>query len=124
MKDFSNDIAKILDDYSDEVVKVVQQAEQAAGRATVRELKAIAPRDTGHTGYDRSFTTQKEGSGRDTAVIVYSKKPGLTHLLENGHAIVNQYGTYGRYNGKKHWAPAERVGIERFEKEIRDELGE
>ena len=123
MKDFSNDIAKILDDYSDEVAKVVQQAEQAAGRATVRELKALAPHDKGKTGYDRSFATKKEGSGRDASVIVYSKKPGLTHLLENGHAVSNQYGpTGGRANGKKHWAPAERVGIEKFESEIRNKL--
>lgn len=122
MNDFSEDIAKILDDYSDEVAKVAQQAEQAAGRATVRELKALAPHDKGKTGYDRSFATKKEGSGRDTAVTVYSKKPGLTHLLENGHVIKNQYGTYGRYNGEKHWAPAERIGIEKFEQEIRNKL--
>ena len=123
MNDFSNDIAKILDDYSDEVAKVVQQAEQAAGRATVRELKALAPHDKGKTGYDRSFATKKEGSGRDATVVVYSKKPGLTHLLENGHAVSNQYGpTGGRANGKKHWAPAERVGIEKFESEILNKL--
>lgn len=123
MKDFSNDIAKILDDYSDEVARVVQQAEQAAGRATVRELKALAPHDKGKTGYDRSFATKKEGSGRDATVIVYSKIPGMTHLLENGHAVSNQYGpTGGRANGKKHWAPAERVGIEKFESEILNKL--
>lgn len=123
MNDFSEDIAKILDDYSDNLTKVVQQAEQAAGRATVRELKALAPHDKGKTGYDRSFATKKEGSGRDAQVVVYSKKPGMTHLLENGHAIANQYGrTGGRTNGKKHWAPAERVGIEKFEQEIRNKL--
>lgn len=121
MNDFSEDIAKILDDYSDEVAKVVQQAEQAAGRATVRELKALAPQDRGK--YARSFATKKEGSGRDATVIVYSKMPGMPHLLENGHAVSNQYGMAGgRVNGKKHWAPAERVGNEKFEQEIRNKL--
>ena len=123
MNDFSNDIAKILDDYSDEVAKVVQQAEQAAGRATVRELKALAPHDKGKTGYDRSFASKKTGSGRASEYTVYSKVPGMTHLLENGHMVANQYGpTGGRANGKKHWAPAERVGIEKFEQEVRNKL--
>lgn len=125
MNDFSKDIEAILNDYSDEVSAVIEQASKVAAQATVKELKATAPRDKGRTGYSRSFAIKKSGTGRNTSYTAYSKVPNMTHLLEKGHAIANQYGRYGgRTNGKKHWAPAERIGIERFEKEIRDELGE
>lgn len=115
--DIGKEIANILDDYSDKAARVIEQAEKAAADLAVKELRANAPRDTGRTKYQSSFAKKKEGSGKSTAYTVYSKKPGLTHLLENGHAIVNQYGTYGRTNGIKHWTPAEQEGIEKFEHE-------
>lgn len=123
MNDFSEDLAKILDDYSDKTAKAIEHAEKTAASTTVRELKARAPRDKGRTGYERSFASKKEGFGRDSSYTVYSRKPGLTHLLENGHMIRNQYGTYGRTNGQDHWATAERIGNEKFEQEIRSKLG-
>ena len=87
MNDIGTEIAKILDDYSDKAARVIEQAERTAAQTAVRELKAKAPRDRGKTGYDRSFATKKTGSGRATEYTVYSKVPGMTHLLENGHRI-------------------------------------
>ena len=122
MNDIGTEIAKILDDYSDKAARVIEQAERTAAQTAVRELKAKAPRDRGKTGYDRSFATKKTGSGRATEYTVYSKVPGMTHLLENGHMVRNQYGTYGRASGQKHWAPAERIGIEKYESESQNKL--
>lgn len=35
--------------------------------------------------------------------VIYNKTyPGLTHLLNNGHIVKNQYGTYGRKDGDNH----------------------
>jgi hypothetical protein len=36
----------------------------------------------------------------------------LTHLLENGHIVRNQYGTYGRVNGDGHIKDAEQNAVE------------
>ena len=121
--DISKEIANILDDYSDKAVRKIEQAEKTAADLVVRELKANAPRDKGKTGYQSSFAKKKTGSGKNTTYTIYSKKPGMTHLLENGHAIANQYGRQGgRTRGTKHWAPAEQAGIEKFEREVRREL--
>ena len=35
--------------------------------------------------------------------VIYNKThPGLTHLLNNGHIVKNQYGTYDRKEGDNH----------------------
>ena len=47
--------------------------------------------------------TEKDGS-----IVVHNTNHfQLTHLLENGHVVINLYGTYGRTNGKKHIKPVE-----------------
>ena len=121
--DIDKEIANILDDYSDNAVRKIEQAEKSAADLVIRELKARAPRDKGKTGYQSSFAKKKTGSGKSTTYTIYSKIPGMTHLLENGHAIANQHGRYGgRTRGTKHWAPAEQEGIQKFEQEVRREL--
>jgi hypothetical protein len=50
----------------------------------------------------------------------------LTHLLEHGHAVANQYGEYGtKFNGQKvHIAPAEEKGNAELLEKLKSILGE
>ena len=47
-------------------------------------------------------------------MTLYSKVPGLPHLLENGHAKRGG----GRVPGKTHIAPVEQELIKQFEEQI------
>lgn len=116
--DISVEINKILSDYSDRAVKAVEMAEKSAAQFTGRQLKSTSPRKTGK--YASGWAAKKIGSGKSGGYIVYNRKPGLTHLLENGHAKRGG----GRVSGKKHIQPAERAGIEHFEREVMSKLEE
>lgn len=93
----------LLDDYMDEVQKVTDEAIEDTAKEAVTKLRNDSPKASGN--YAKGWTQKKDGKlGR----VVYNKTDyQLTHLLENGHVIKNQYGTYGRAPGIKHIAPVE-----------------
>ena len=97
-------LAEILEDYSQTVKEVKDKVFKQTAREAVQKLKDTSPRD--HGDYARSWSYKTE---RDGSCVVYSKAPHyrLTHLLENGHVIRNKKGTYGRTNGIKHIKPVE-----------------
>jgi hypothetical protein len=108
---------KILDD-------VIKDADEALGKCidkvskeSVQKLKNTSPKKTGD--YAKSWSI-KRGKGNER--VVYNKQYQLTHLLENGHVIVNAKGTYGRTNGIKHIAPVEEWASEELPREIEREL--
>ena len=105
---------ELLDEYSETVKEVVEDAAKTTAKACVNELKNTSPK--GPRGYARSWTSKKQDGGW----VVYNKEHyRLTHLLENGHAIVNQFGKQpGRVNAIKHIAPVEESGIEKFQIKI------
>ncbi|HHU3953542.1 TPA: HK97 gp10 family phage protein, partial [Streptococcus agalactiae] len=49
---------------------------------------------------------------------IHNRTPGLTHLLEYGHAKQNG----GRVEGRKHIAPVEKKAIQSFEDKLRQKL--
>ena len=104
----------LFDEYSERVIKVVEEAAKETAKECVNELRNTSPK--GPRGYARSWTTKKQDGGW----IVYNKEHyQLTHLLENGHVSANQYGTgYRRVPAIKHIAPVEQSGIEQFQIKI------
>lgn len=112
------DLGKILDDYTEEVREVVRKDIEATAKATAKELKQTSPKKTGE--YRKNWAAKKQGTGW----VVYNKAPTyrLTHLLENGHVIRNQAGTYGRKEGKKHIEPAERKAVDDLVRKIEEDL--
>lgn len=110
-------VADILDTFSFKVEEVTEQAAKKAAQDTRDKLKSSSPRDKGE--YAKSWVATKGGKYKGAKVsgyVVHNKDHyQLTHLLENGHIIRNQYGTYGRVNGQVHIAPAEREGNKEFE---------
>lgn len=95
-------MAELLDDYSQEVKDVLDESIKEVSKEAVEKLRNTSPKGTGK--YAKGWTVKKDGAGR----VVYNKTDyQLTHLLENGHVVKNQYGTYGRVSGIKHIKPVE-----------------
>ena len=94
---------ELLDDYVEEVQTVTNESIDETAAEACEKLRNTSPK--GATGrYAKGWAVKKDGDGR----VVYNKTDyQLTHLLENGHAIVNQYGTFGRVAPIKHIKPVE-----------------
>ena len=120
--DLAIEISAIYDQYSDEVVKALPDITKKAAKVAKDSLKANAPSKTGE--YKDSFTSKTTQNSSSISIEVYSKKPGLPHLLEYGHVIKNQYGVYGRTSARPHWAPAEEAANEEFEKQLQKKMEE
>ncbi|MGM9922991.1 MAG: HK97 gp10 family phage protein, partial [Bacillus sp. (in: firmicutes)] len=103
------EITKQLQTYTTEVEKKVKRAENKATTQAVNELKQTSPKNKG--GYAGGWAKKKTDEG----IVIYNKnKPGLTHLLEKGHAKVSG----GRVEGTPHIRPAEQKAIREFEKAV------
>ena len=89
MKSLKEQLAEILRDYSEELTEEVSQAVETTGKATTKELRAVSDRLHHRSGnYAKGWTVTKiEKTWKGIEVTVYNKnKPGLAHLLNNGHA--------------------------------------
>lgn len=107
-------IGVIFNEYENLTDEAVEKAARKAGRDAVQKLKNTSPKKSGE--YASGWATRKRGLG----VIVYNRKaPGLTHLLEYGHDIINKFGEYGRAPARVHIAPVEQAANQEFEDEIR-----
>lgn len=110
-------VSDILDTFSFKVQEATEEAAKRAAADTRDKLKRTSPRRTG--AYAKSWRSTKNGKSYGTKIdgyVVHNKDHyQITHLLENGHVIRNQYGTYGRVAGIPHIKPAEEAGNKEFE---------
>lgn len=117
----SNEIAKIMNDYSEEAKEALEEAAKSAAEATMNELRNTSP---GSGKYARSWNVKNQSTLTNPSYIVHNVKHyRLTHLLEYGHMISNQFGTYGREPAQPHIGNAEQKGIVEFENLIHKKLG-
>lgn len=108
------ELERILDKYADKVNESVDDVAGKIASDTAKDLKQTSPRKSGK--YAKGWAVKKDGSGR---YIVHNKTDyQLTHLLNNGHVVANQYGTYGRTTGDNHIGKA----ADKYEREFIDEL--
>lgn len=104
-------VGEILDAYGDQALRAIEEAAPKVGREARKELEAASPR--GNTGkpYAQGWTVKTEHGRLGIRVIVHNKsKPGLTHLLEFGHALRNG----GRSRAFPHIAPVNQAAQEKF----------
>lgn len=96
---FEVELLEILNNCIDEVEDISEKDFKVIAQDTAKELKTTSPRDDGT--YAQGWAMKKNG---DLDYVVYNKtRPGLTHLLENGHVIMNGTGRkYGSVGGRKH----------------------
>lgn len=113
--DLAQAVAQELAEYSQDVTDGVKKEVKQVAQNVVTELKQTSPRNSGD--YAKGWKSRIEYENpEDIRVRVYnSKKPQLTHLLENGHAKQNG----GRVNGTPHIGSAEQKAEKSLEGKVK-----
>ena len=116
-----------LEEYADLITEDMKEDVKKAAETVQKEIKAEAPVHSGEYPnrkrkpgtYKKSWKkkTTKETS-HELEVTVYSSQPGLTHLLEKGHAKRNG----GRTRAFPHIAPAQDKGEEQLLRDIERDI--
>ena len=105
MQDIAAQINRILSEYGDEVRREMKPVIKDVAEQGVRHLKKGSPKRPG-TGrhYASGWRVKVEEKRLEVSATLYnSTKPGLTHLLEKGHAKRGG----GRVDGIRHIEPVE-----------------
>ena len=111
----SDEIMDALEEYKEMTDEVVQTAVDTVSKETKKIVKAGSPVQTG--GYQKGWAVKKTSAkaGQVSITVYNRKKPGLTHLLEKGHAKRGG----GRVAGQPHIAPAEQYAVSELENKIK-----
>ena len=120
-------LIKELKNFRDIEARTLAEELIAAGKQAQKELRATAPRrKKGKTAgrYAKGWTVKSvDKKNGKFEVIVYNKTDyQLTHLLENGHALVRGGRTIGRVDPHPHIAQAEKNAIDKVERELQIKL--
>ena len=111
----SDEIMDALEEYKEMTDEVVQTAVDTVSKETKKIVQAGSPIKTG--GYQKGWAVKKTSAkaGQVSITVYNRKKPGLTHLLEKGHAKRGG----GRVAGQPHIAPAEQYAVSELENKIK-----
>ena len=120
--DISSQVKDTLDEYSVEFKRAVNNSFDVVAKKGVTQLKENSPKKTGDYAKGWDIVREKTRSGINDVTIRNKTDYQLTHLLENGHVIVNAKGTFGRTSPVKHIAPVEEFCETELPAEIEREL--
>lgn len=111
----AGEVAAMLEAYTDEVTEAVKAECKTVADECLKEIRAASPVKTGK--YKKGWKKKVEYEGKeDIRIRVYNAKyPGLTHLLEKGHAKVNG----GRVAAIPHIEPAEQHAAEKLVNKVK-----
>lgn len=116
------EISSLMEEYAADVNSDMKAEASKIAKETVKELKQTSPEGKGSKkghykdGWATKVVAEKTNS---LDIVIYNKKkPGLTHLLEKGHAKRGG----GRVEGKPHIGPAEQKAIKDYEKGLKARL--
>lgn len=114
--EMASEIVNILQEYKASVDVITEDSVRDATNAARARVRELSPHQNGKKTYSRNWRTRFINEGQTHIGIVYQGKwPGLTHLLEYGHAKVGEGG--GRTEAQAHIAPAqEEAGDELMQK--------
>ena len=115
---FASEISKILEQYKDDIVKDTDTLVKKMGQKGAKELKSASGIFGGTGDYAKGWKSKVTKSRFGATATIYNEKPGLPHLLENGHAKRGG----GRVAGRTHIAPVEQKLIEEFEKAVKEAI--
>lgn len=119
IRDFNAAVDKILKKYGDDLTEVTKRLVKKAGSEARDKLKQKSPKRTGK--YAAGWTTAEfMYDALGAHVIVHNKKkPGVAHLLENGHVKRNG----GRAPAYVHIKPVEGEVCKTLEDGIKKAIG-
>lgn len=111
----SETIQKLLDEYGDKAKEAIDLASKDTANKVKKELRSVSP---GSGKYKRSWSVKTEKGRLSTTSTVYSKLPGLPHLLEYPHMLRN-----GRASRPQvHIYPVYQRAEEQFEQDVKKRL--
>lgn len=118
----ASEIVKLMEEYASEVAADTKVEAKAVAREAVKELKQISPEGPGskkgHYKDGWASKVERENAVSINIKVYNKKKPGLTHLLEKGHAKRGG----GRVEGKPHISKVEKSAAENYEKRLKARL--
>lgn len=118
----AGEVMKLMEEYAADISANIKTEAKTAAKEAVKELKQTSPEGLGSKkGHYKDGWTSKVESENAVSVgirIYNRKKPGLTHLLEKGHAKRGG----GRVEGQPHISTAEENAIENYEKRLKERL--
>lgn len=98
--DLANTITNAVKYYTEDVTTAIEKEVDKTARRAAKLIGSKSPKSRGR--YAKGWTRKKVTIGGEVSHTIYNKyKPGLTHLLEKGHAKRGG----GRVAGKPHIAP-------------------
>ena len=109
------EITSILSEWENGIENVTEESVRAATNAARADVRARSPRSNDRPAsksYAQHWRTSFDFRGQVRKGIVYNTKYSLTHLLEYGHAKVNEGGWV---SGVEHIAPAQEQAAKDFE---------
>lgn len=115
VNDFTGEVTRICEVWTDEIVKEVNEAVESVGRKTAEDLKVAGGFEDRTGKYRRGWTVDIQKNRFGVTATVHNKEYQLTHLLEFGHAKQNG----GRTRAFPHIANAEEEAKKMLEEEIR-----
>lgn len=112
------EIEKILEDYGENVQQNINDIVGEMSKKGAKTLNQQSGQTFDGKKYRKSWTTQVETGRTSAQGTIYSKIPGLPHLLEHGHAKRDG----GRVDGRTHIAPVEEALAREFEQKVKSKL--
>lgn len=110
-------ISDILSKYADDTTAGLQQATKEVAQAGAKAINSEAGAKFKGKKYRSSWTYEVKNSRFGSEATIYSKKPGLPHLLEHGHAV--RGGGRAPVPGKPHIEPVNQEIERDFERKVR-----
>lgn len=118
----AGEVMKLMEEYAADISADMKTEAKTVAKEAVKELKQTSPEGRGSKkGHYKDGWTSKVESERaeNIGIRIYNrKKPGLTHLLEKGHAKRGG----GRVEGIPHISTAEENAAVNYEKRLKERL--
>ena len=124
--DMVGEIMDLMQEYSNDVAEDMKIDAKEVAKEAVKELKATSPvgegSRKGHYNKGWTYSVGKDSAYKIGITVHNSKKPGLAHLLEKGHAKRGGGRANGDVKARVHITPVEQKVIESYEKRLRERL--